>query len=128
MMYERPAQLTLLTDEQLEALHQKDIAKQEKDNAEHDYDYPNSMETYTRKWYSRMSDASYDWKLLQQISLNDLYEVIHWLSVEDEPCNPKGFGRPGKIKELARDIKYAMSSKQRAVAYNIIAKRFDTNI
>ncbi len=120
--YDKPTELKLLTEEQLDTLHKEDIRYQDEYNRKYDPDY--NLDSFTRKWHSRMSDASYDWKLLQSISEKDLYEVIHWLSVEDEPYNPKG-GRPGKIKELARDIKYSMSSKQRAVAYNIITKRFN---
>ena len=122
VIYERPKELNLLTNEQLDKLHQQDIEKQAKYNKEYDPDW--NLDSFTRKWYSRMSDARGDWRMLQWININDLYEVIYWLSVPDEPRNPK-CGRPGKIKELARDIKYAMSPKQRAIAYKIITKRFE---
>ena len=126
MTYKRPERLALLTDEQLEQLHRQDIKYQDEYNKKYDPDY--NLDSFTRKWHSRMSDASYDWQLLNRITLEQLYEVIYWLSNNKEPYNESGCGRPGKIKELARDIKYSMSSKQRAVAYSIITKRFNTTI
>lgn len=122
-IYARPVKLTLLTNEQIKALHDRDIELEKKAEADNVSWVPVSC--YTRKWHSRMSDASYDWKLLQTITVDQLYEVIHWLSTEAEPCNESGCGRPGKIKELARDIKYCMSDKQRNVAYSIITKRYN---
>lgn len=122
MEYARPKKLCLLTEERLAYLHQQDIERQDEYNREYDPDY--NLDKYTRKWYTCMSDASRAWAKLQTLTEAEFYEVIHWLSVDDEPCNPNR-GRPGKVKEVARDIKYAMSAKQRAVAYQIITTRYN---
>lgn len=122
-LYERPKTLNLLTDEQLQELKEKDIAADKHENEVRDSWVV--FDSRTRKWRAKLSDAKYAWQALQQIPPENLYEIIYWLSVPYEPINEKGWGRPGKIKELARDIKYCMSSKQRAVAYSIITNRFN---
>jgi hypothetical protein len=122
-LYKRPETLNLLTDEQLQELKERDIAADKHENETRDSWVV--FDSRTRKWHTKMQDAKYAWQSLQQISAEQLYEIIYWLSIPDEPYNSKGWGRPGKIKELARDIKYCMSSKQRAVAYNIITNRFN---
>lgn len=122
-IYTRPEKLNLLTNEQLKALHQRDIELESKAEETNDSWVP--ITSYTRKWYSCMINAKTDWDKIYKLTNEQFYEVIHWLSVEDEPLNDKGFGRPGYAKELARNIKYAMSDKQRDVAYKIIRQRFD---
>jgi hypothetical protein len=122
-LYKRPETLNLLTDEQLQELKARDIAADKHENETRDSWVV--FDSRTRKWHTKMQDAKYAWQSLQQVSAEQLYEIIYWLSIPDEPYNSKGCGRPGKIKELARDIKYCMSSKQRAVAYKIITNRFN---
>lgn len=122
--YKRPETLNLLTEEQLTELYEKDVEKQEKDNREHDYDYPDQMNRYLRKWYKKIYDAKEYWDSLYQLDENGLYEVIHWLSVKDEPKNPHNNGI-NKIKRISRAIKYAMTSKQREVSYKIIEERYN---
>lgn len=124
--YKRPDKLNLLTEEQIDKLHKEDIKREEKENRENDYDYPNQMNRYTRKWYRCMSSAKGVWDKLYEINEKDLYEIIYWLSVPDEPSNPNDNGL-NKAKRLARDIKYAMSSKQREVAYRIITERYNND-
>ena len=61
--YKRPDELKLLTEEEIQALYQADVELQKKDNAENDYDYPNQMNRYTRKWTKwKISNASSWWK------------------------------------------------------------------
>lgn len=114
--------LALLTEEELKALYLEDKRKEERYNLEHDQEF--NLDSFTRKWRRQLFDASYDWALINKLDNKQFLELIYWLSVKATPRNPKG-GRPGLVKELARDIKYAMTSKQRAVAYSIITKRYN---
>ena len=124
--YSRPNELKLLTEEEISALYQADVEREKEYNEEHDPDY--NLDSFTRKWHKyKITDASGWWNMLNIINKDRFYEVVYWLSVPDEPCNPKG-GRPDRTKELARDIKYVMTPKQRAVAYKIITERYNRNI
>ena len=121
--FERPQKLALLTESQLSELRDKDFEDDEMEDS-----ISNSWVPVTRrqrKWSKSIRDAKPCWELLYKITDRQLYEVIHWLSVKDEPM-ADGRGRPGKIKELSRCIKYAMTPKQREVAYRIVEKRFNT--
>lgn len=122
--FTRPETLVLLTEEQLQELRAQDYTADKKENEQRDSWV--SFDSRSRKWHSKMIDAKSAWDKLLTITEEQFYEVIYWLSVTVEPCNPNGFGRPGKVKELARDIKYCMSLKQRAVAYTIITNRFNS--
>lgn len=117
-------ELRLLTDDELDALRAEDERRDREYNLEHDNDF--NFDSFSRKWRKRIPNAKHDWELIRKLSVEQFLALAHWLSVEDEPVNPNpGGGRPGLVKELARDIKYAMSSKQRAVAYRIVAERYD---
>ena len=122
ILYKRPETLSLLTDEQLQELRAKDVAADKQENQERDSWVV--FDSRSRKWHDKMSNAKYAWDSLTDLTTEQFYEVVYWLSVPYVPENPK-CGRPGKVKELARDIKYCMSSKQRAVAYKIITDRFN---
>lgn len=125
MEYERPEELRLLTEAEISALYQADVEEERKYNEEHDPDY--NLDRFTRKWKKhKIVDATSWWEALRTINKARFYEVVHWLSVPDEPCNLCG-GRPNNTKLLARDIKYVMTPKQRAVAYKIITERYNKN-
>lgn len=125
MEYKRPEKLRLLTEEEINALYQADVEEERKYNEEHDPDY--NLDRFTRKWKKhKIIDASSWWEALRTINKARFYEIVYWLSVTDEPCNPWG-GRPSNTKSLARDIKYVMTPRQRAVAYKIITERYNKN-
>lgn len=125
MEYERPEELKLLTEAEISALYQADVEEERKYNEEHDPDY--NLDRFTRKWKKhKIVDATSWWEALRTINKARFYEIVYWLSVPDEPCNLWG-GRPNNTKLLARDIKYVMTPKQRAVAYKIIIERYNKN-
>ena len=121
-LYKRPETLSLLTDEQLQELREKDIAADKQENQERDSWVV--FDTRSRKWHDKMLNAKYAWEALTDLTAEQFYEVVYWLSVPYVPRNPRG-GRPGRVKELASDIKYCMSPRQRAIAYKIITDRFN---
>jgi len=118
--------LKLLSEEELRQLEQADIKKQKLDNAENDYDYPNQMDRYTRKWQYKIRDAKPYWNKIYTLSNEKLLMVVNWLSTSEEPCNPGryGCGRPATHVRLARAIKYEMTPKQREIAYKIIEAEY----
>ena len=125
MEYERPEELRLLTEEEISALYQADVEEERKYNEEHNPDY--NLDKFTRKWKKhKIVDATSWWEALRTINKARFYEIVYWLSVPDVPCNPYDNGL-SKTKRLARDIKYVMTPKQRAVAYKIITERYNKN-
>ena len=124
MEYKRPEELRLLTEEEISDLYHADLAAEYKENSESNSDY--CTDRYTRKWNKRIYNATEHWNEIRSINKSNFNELVYWLSVPDVPCNPHDTGL-SKTKRLARDIKYIMTPKQRAIAYKVITERYNKN-